>query len=275
MRRRCGRARRGSRAVRARLRTGPGAPARNAISVALDRRVGREVTFADGERMVAGPEGDASLRRHRDEPAVLAGIAQRPRRDDHGRRHTERERQRPVPPPDQPERGEREKEQHARTHQDRRCRPAARPRSSSGRRRAPSAASAASALAGMEQQDAAERERHEQRLAEHVGRDPDQRRIDGGDAGGDDRRPLAPRRAPRDDADQPDRQRAEQRLRHLDPRRGACAARRRRRSRRGRPDTRARARTAARCPCRGPADSEDRGPRRGLRRARDTRARRA
>ena len=69
------RAPRGSRAARAAPGVRPACAAPQSQLVALDRRVGGEVAFAGGERMVAGPERHAAFGRDQHEPSVHAEVA--------------------------------------------------------------------------------------------------------------------------------------------------------------------------------------------------------
>ncbi len=124
--------------------------------------------------------------------------------------------------------GDRKKEQHRRPNQHRKHRSHAGREAIAGRRQ-PRAGSRARAIDGRFNSTTDPRaHRAEQRFAEHVGANPHQRRIDrgkcrGGDPGAGSCRPS------RDDANQPDTDRADDRLRDLDLRRASPRSRRGRR----------------------------------------------
>ena len=199
---------------------------------ALDRRVRREITVAHGQRMVPRPERHAPFRRDGDPPSVDAMIPDRPRGDADGGQHQKQKRvgQRSAAP--DPERGERQEEEHRRTRENREAgedgaddgtevggrRAAGRePRSEDGRRRKSLGFSNLQPPSSnfLQRARRRQRERREQRFAEHVRRHPDERGIDRCDSGGGHGRARA-RGATGDGGDEPDARGSEQRLRDLD-----------------------------------------------------------
>ena len=84
---------------------------------ALQFRVGGEISFTTCERMVSCPERDATVRGYHDQTSVMTQIAKRPGRNRQCRRQRERDGERHLSSPHEPDGRDGNKHEHPPAHQ--------------------------------------------------------------------------------------------------------------------------------------------------------------